>query len=227
MGIPADVTVGLAENAVAHAVTDPLFQTVTGAFFPFLCSGINRGAVTGKGKAEQVNQSILYGMIKKKHLKNFVEEFAGIHVSARICLELLKKVFDSDFFNRRGFVALLIRLFGLFLRGMGGIGKVILVREPQTPLEIVKSADTRGIHDEETGKDGMEMVFFEVSGPLSIGRDLELNGKKDGTEPFDTTRLQNAKYISLEEAKRIVRNADALKQKKQAGLAVALGLLAD
>lgn len=107
--------------------------------------------------------------------------------------------------------------FWAFPSGDGGIGKVILVREPQTPLEIVKSADTRGIHDEEAGKDGMEMVFFEVSGPLSIGRDLELNGKKDGTEPFDTTRLQNAKYISLEEAKRIVRNADALKQKKQAG----------
>ena len=65
---------------------------------------------------------------------------------------------------------------------MGGIGKVILVREPQTPLEIVKSAGTRGIPDEEAGKDGMEMVFFEVGGPLSIGRDLELNGKKDGTE---------------------------------------------
>ena len=52
---------------------------------------------------------------------------------------------------------------------------------------------------------------------------LKLRGSK--TEPFDTTRLQNAKYISLEEAKRIVRNADALKKKKQAGLAVALGLL--
>ena len=71
---------------------------------------------------------------------------------------------------------------GLFFRGMGGIGKVILVREPQTPLEIVKSAGTRGIPDEEAGKDGMEMVFFEVGGPLSIGRDLEVNGKKDGTE---------------------------------------------
>lgn len=181
MGIPADVTVGLAVNAVAHAVMDPLFQTATGAFFSFLCSGINRGAITGKGKAEQVNQPILYGMFKKKHLKNFVEEFAGIHVSGGICLELLKKVFDSDFFNRRSFVALLIRLFGLSFRWMGGIGKVILVREPQTPLEIVKSAGTRGIPDEEAGKDGMEMVFFEVGGPLSIGRDLELNGKKDGT----------------------------------------------
>ena len=52
MGIPADVTVGLAVNAVAHAVMDPLFQTATGAFFSFLCSGINRGAVTGKGNAE-------------------------------------------------------------------------------------------------------------------------------------------------------------------------------
>ena len=33
MGIPADVTVGLAVNAVAFAVMDTLFQTVTGAFF--------------------------------------------------------------------------------------------------------------------------------------------------------------------------------------------------
>ena len=97
-------------------------------------------------------------------------------------LELLKKVFDSDFFNRRGLIALLIRLFGLFLRRMGRIGKVIFVREPQTPQEIVKSAGTWGIPDEEAGKDGMEMVFFEVSGPLGIGRDLEFNGKKDGTE---------------------------------------------
>ena len=63
---------------------------------------------------------------------------------------------------------------------MDGIGKVILVREPQTTEEIVKG--TGGIPDEEAGKDGMEMVFFEVSGPLSIGRDLELNGKKDGME---------------------------------------------
>ena len=46
-----------------------------------------------------------------------------------------------------------------------------------------------------------------------------------GTRGRTVLRLQNAKYISLEEAKRIVRNADALKQKKQAGLAAALGLL--
>lgn len=182
MGIPADVTVGLAVNAVASAVTDSLFQTVTGAFFPFLCGGINRGSVTGKGKAEQVNQSILYRVFKKKHLKNFVEESAGFHGSRRMLLELLKKVFDRDFFNGRSFVSLLIRLFGLILRGMGGIGKVILVREPQTSLEIVKSAGTGGIPDEEAGKDGMEMIFLEVSGPLGIGRDLELDGKKKGTE---------------------------------------------
>ena len=61
-------------------------------------------------------------------------------------------------------------------------GKVILVREPQTAQEIVKSTGTWGISDEEAGKDGMKVVFFEVSGSLSIGRDLELNGKKEGTE---------------------------------------------
>lgn len=151
-------------------------------FFSFPCSGINGSAVTGKGKAEQVDQPILYGMFKKKHLKNFLEESAGFHVSGRGRLELLKKVFDSDFFNRRSFAALLIRLFWLFLRGMGRIGKVILVKEPQTPQEIVKSAGTWGIPDGEAGKDSMKMVFFEASGPLSIGKDLEFNGKKDGTE---------------------------------------------
>lgn len=166
MGVPADVTVGLAVNAAAFAVTDPLFQTVTGAFFSFLCRGINRGAVTGKGKAEQVNQPVLNGMFKKKHLKNIVEESAGFHASGRSRLELLKKIFDRDFFNRRSFAALLIRLFGLFLRRADRIGKVILVREPQTPQEIVKRAGPGGIPDEKTGKDGMKMVFFEVSGHL-------------------------------------------------------------
>lgn len=52
---------------------------------------------------------------------------------------------------------------------------------------------------------------------------LKLRGSK--TEPFGAIGLQNTKYISLEEAKRIVRNADVLKQKKKAGLAIALGLL--
>lgn len=49
--------------------------------------------------------------------------------------------------------------------------------------------------------------------------------RRSKTEPFGATRLKNAKYISLEEAKRIVRNADVLKQKKKAALNVALGLL--
>lgn len=49
-------------------------------------------------------------------------------------------------------------------------------------MKIVKSASTGGVPDEEAGKDGMEMVFFEVSGPLDIGRNPELNREKDGTE---------------------------------------------
>lgn len=71
--------------------------------------------------------------------------------------------------------------FGFSFGGWAG-SKVILVKEPQTPQEIVKSAGTWGIPDGEAGKDSMKMVFFEASGPLSIGKDLEFNGKKDGTE---------------------------------------------
>ena len=67
-------------------------------------------------------------------------------------------------------------------------------------------------------------VLIENENPRSCYKCyLKLRGSK--TEPFGAIGLQNAKYISLEEAKRIVRNADVLKQKKKAGLAIALGLL--
>ncbi len=56
--------------------------------------------------------------------------------------------------------------------------------------------------------------------------------RRSKEEIIDTTRLQKAKYISLEEAKRIVKNAPVpgkpgiagLNQKKNAGLLAALGL---
>ena len=57
--------------------------------------------------------------------------------------------------------------------------------------------------------------------------------RRSKTEIIDTTGLQNAKYISLKEAKHIVRNMPdlskpgivTLNQKKNAGLLVALGWL--
>ena len=54
------------------------------------------------------------------------------------------------------------------------------------------------------------MVFFEASGPLSIGKDLEFNGKKDGTKTeyqscmressSERSRAQNFTMISHVEA---------------------------
>lgn len=49
-------------------------------------------------------------------------------------------------------------------------------------MEIVKSTCTRSIADSKAGKDGVEVVFFEVSSPFCIGGDLKLHGEEDGTE---------------------------------------------
>lgn len=44
--IPTDVAIRLMVNTIAFAVTDPFFQAITGAGFPFTCSGINRSPDT-------------------------------------------------------------------------------------------------------------------------------------------------------------------------------------
>ena len=49
VGIPTDVAVRLMVEAVAFTVTDPFFQTITGAGLVFPCPGINGGAITGDG----------------------------------------------------------------------------------------------------------------------------------------------------------------------------------
>ena len=45
-------------------------------------------------------------------------------------------------------------------------------------MEVIKGTSARGIADNEAGKDGMEMVLFEVSGPFGIGSDLKCHGKQ-------------------------------------------------
>lgn len=72
---------------------------------------------------------------------------------------------------------LYVRLFRFVFMRMDGFGKVIFIRELEQAMEIRKSPDVRGIADSKAGKDCMEIVFFKVSGPFGIGRDLEFHGK--------------------------------------------------
>lgn len=97
-------------------------------------------------------------------------------------LELLQQLLYGDLLHGRGLFPFLIRLFGLFLRRMDRVGKVVFIRHPQTALEIIKSTDARGIANGKAGKDGMEVVLLEVGSPLCVGSDLELHRKQDGAE---------------------------------------------
>lgn len=102
MGIPADITVRLAIDAAAFAVVDPFFQAATGAFFPLLGSSIDRGAISGQGKATKINEPFLDETVKEKCMEDFKDTFTGIHILRRIFFKLSEKVFDSDFINRLG-----------------------------------------------------------------------------------------------------------------------------
>nr|WP_296466888.1 hypothetical protein [uncultured Acetatifactor sp.] len=97
-------------------------------------------------------------------------------------LELLQQPLYGDFLHGRGLFPFLIGLFGLFFRWVDRVGKVVLIRHPETALEIIESADTWGVADREAGKDGMEIVLFQVSRPLCIGSDLALHREQDGAE---------------------------------------------
>lgn len=57
VGVPSDVTVRLAVDAVTPAVADAVFYAVAGMFFPFPCGSADRGAVPRKREAGKIKQS--------------------------------------------------------------------------------------------------------------------------------------------------------------------------
>lgn len=182
MGIPTDVTVRLAVNTATCTVPDSVIGAVTGAFFAFLSGGINGSAVTGKGKSHEVNETVLCGMVKKKHFKDLIELSARFHIVWWFELKLVKEVFDRDFINRGGFFPFFIRFIRFWLWRVDRIRKILIVGKLKPFLKIIKGAGTWSVTDRKTGKDGVKLIFFEVSGPIRIGSDFALHGEEDGTE---------------------------------------------
>ena len=182
MGIPADVTVWLAIDAVTFAVVDSFFQAVTGAFFSLLSSGIDRSPISGKGKGHKINQAFLSRTVKEKPMKDFKDTFTRIHILRRIFCKLSEKIFDSDFVNRWSLFPFFFRFLRLFLRWMDGIREIIFLRNPKPGEEISKGSNAGSIANGETGDDGMEMVLLEVSSPFRIRNDFKFYRHKDRTE---------------------------------------------
>ena len=73
MGVPADVSIGLVINAVAFAIPDSLFQTVTGACLTFLGRCIHGRAITGQSQFFEGDQILIYRSLKEKGVENFPE----------------------------------------------------------------------------------------------------------------------------------------------------------
>lgn len=70
VGIPPDVTVRLAIGAVTLAVPDSFFQAVTGTFFSFPGGSIDRDAIAGKGKAQEIDQPGLDRAVQEETLNS-------------------------------------------------------------------------------------------------------------------------------------------------------------
>ena len=182
VGIPADVTVGLAVGTGAFTVPDSLFKAAAGSLFPFLRSGINRGAVAGDGKMQEVDEAVAVGFEEEKLLEYLEKPQAGLHILGRILRELIKEVLNRNLFDRRSLLSLYLWLARFFLRWTDFGREVVIIGKPEAGHEIIKRTGARGIADGKAGEDGMEKVFLEVGGPPGIRSDLELHGKEDGAE---------------------------------------------
>ena len=182
VGIPSDVTVGLAVDTVAFTVPYSFFKAATGALFPFLCSSVNRCAVTGNGKVHEVNEAVPVRFQEKKFFEYLEKADTWFHILGRFLFKFFKEFLNGDFFDRRCFLPFFLWLLGLFFRRMNFGREIVIIGKPEAGEEIIKSAGTRSIPDGKAGKDGVEVVFLEVSSPFGIGRDLALHGEEDGTE---------------------------------------------
>lgn len=182
VGIPSDVTVGLAVDTVTFTFPNSFFKAAAGAFFAFLCSGVNRRAVTGKGKAHEVKEAVPVRFEEKKFFEYLEKAETWLHILRRFLFKFFKEFLNGVFFNRRCLLPFFLRLLGLFLWGMQLGREIVVIGKPEAGLEIVKSTGSWGIADGKAGKDGVEMVFLKVGGPFCIGSDLELHGEEDGTE---------------------------------------------
>ena len=114
MGIPSPVAVRLRITAFAVTGRTAIFLAVTDPFFSLLCSGADRGAVTGKSQMVWIDQSFLDRtiqellMIKPKDEKkgfsgfNFQRSSKGRSLEA--ILEESQGVFSPFFFPLGGFI---------------------------------------------------------------------------------------------------------------------------
>lgn len=75
-------------DAVAFAIPDSLFQTVTGAGFAFPGRCIHRRAVTGQSQLFEGKQIFSHRSLKEKGVENFPEPEAWSHISGRIYFKL-------------------------------------------------------------------------------------------------------------------------------------------
>lgn len=104
MGIIANVAVRLAVKAVTFTIKDALLGAFAGTFPAFPGGSIDRGAIPGQGEFIEAEEAFLPRSGEEKLLEQRKKEPAGSHILWRLEFKEGKKVFDSNFFDRRGFL---------------------------------------------------------------------------------------------------------------------------
>ncbi len=139
VGISSDVTVGLAVDTAAFTVPYPFFKAAAGTFFTLLCGAVNRSAVTGNGKAHEINEAILVGFQEKKIFEYLEKAQARFHILWRCLFKFFEKILGGELFDRRGLLPFFLWLLWFFLWRMNFGREVGIIRKPKAGLEVVKS----------------------------------------------------------------------------------------
>jgi hypothetical protein len=182
MGIPSPVAVRLRITAFAVTGRTAIFLAVTDPFFSLLCSGADRGAVTGKSQMVWIDQSFLDRTIQELLMIKPKDEKKGI-LRFQIPAFQQRKKFGSGTGRITGSFLTFLFPFGWFhFRETIFRGKIAPVSLPDAGKEIIKSPDTGSIPERESAKDGIKRSFPEHAAPDRDRSYLQLQSKQIGAQ---------------------------------------------
>jgi hypothetical protein len=153
-------------DAVALAVADSLLKAVAGTGFAFKGPGVNRCSISGKSKTIRFDQALPDGMIQEQGLKDVKEPFGRSEILRRLDLKSFKEIIDSDFFNWRCLLTLLLGVLWFLFRRVDWGSDIVLIRIPEPAGEVIERTDAGRIANHETGKDCIQMVLLELGRPV-------------------------------------------------------------
>ena len=145
--IPADITIGLREEAVTVAVEDTLLPAVAGVMRTKPGSSNNRSSVASDTKSIRTNESATDRFIHEASSKDLEHESICFLVGREDCSgKTDDQIRDRFLLNRGGLSPFLLRLLELtFIRRLNMRREIRSTQSPETIQKVIEGTDTRNV----------------------------------------------------------------------------------